>query len=411
MRIGLLSFEYPPETGFGGIGTYTRTQARALARLGHEVHVLAGATAPRAFAATEDGGVDGGVQVWRFRGGPRLWARALGRFRLFWSRSRLENGIDMRRALGRLLERHPLDIVEVPECGAEGLRLAALLPGRIVVRFHSPAELILPFYDVPALDRRLCSWLERRGMRAGAAFTSASGFLAAEARTRLGVRAPIATIPNGVDLTESAGAPGFDLRAALGLEPATPVVLFAGRIERRKGADVAAAVAARLLARRRVAFVFAGDDLFGWLERELMPPLRSVGGPGSVHHLGRLPLAQSRSALAQADVVLVPSRWENCPYVVLEAMAARRPLVVSDGTGLPELVDAERTGLVAPVGDAGAHAAAVERLLDDRELARGLGAAARARVEREHSDVAIARRSLEVYQNLAGAAAPAGSPR
>ena len=43
MRIALLSFEYPPETGFGGIGTYTWHQARALAKLGHEVHVLAGA--------------------------------------------------------------------------------------------------------------------------------------------------------------------------------------------------------------------------------------------------------------------------------------------------------------------------------------------------------------------------------
>lgn len=44
MKIALLSFEYPPETGFGGIGTYTWYHARALARLGHEVHVLAGAT-------------------------------------------------------------------------------------------------------------------------------------------------------------------------------------------------------------------------------------------------------------------------------------------------------------------------------------------------------------------------------
>ena len=42
MRIALLSYEYPPETGFGGIGTYTYYQARALARLGHEAHVFAG---------------------------------------------------------------------------------------------------------------------------------------------------------------------------------------------------------------------------------------------------------------------------------------------------------------------------------------------------------------------------------
>ena len=46
LKIALLSYEYPPETGFGGIGTYTWYQARALAKLGHEVHVLSGATDP-----------------------------------------------------------------------------------------------------------------------------------------------------------------------------------------------------------------------------------------------------------------------------------------------------------------------------------------------------------------------------
>lgn len=400
MRIGLLSFEYPPETGFGGIGTYTRTQARALAALGHEVHVLAGATAPRPLARR----LEEGVEIWRFRGGPRRWAAALGRLRLFWTRNRLENGLDMARALARLLDRHPLDVVEVPECGAEGLRLARLLPGRIVVRFHSPAELILPFYDVPPLDRRLCSWLERRALRSGAAFTAASEFLAREARVRLGVPAPIEAIPNGIELAASAGEASFDLRARLGLGPATPVVLFAGRIERRKGADVAAAVAARLLPRRALACVFVGDDLFGWLERELAPPLAAAGGPGSFHPLGRLPLAEARAALAQADVVLVPSRWENCPYVVLEAMAAGRAIVASDGSGLPELIEPGRTGLLAPVGDATAHAGAVERLLDDREFAQRLGAAARARVERELSAETIARRSLEVYRRVVAAA-------
>jgi len=400
VRIALLSYEYPPETGFGGIGTYTRTQARALARLGHEVHVIAGATAPRELGST----LEEGVRVWRFRGGPRRWAAVLGRLRLFWSRNRLENGIDMARALARVLARHPLDLVEAPECGAEALRLASLMPGRVVVRFHSPAELILPFYDVPALDRWLCARLERRALRAAAGFTSASAFLAREARERLGVRAPIATIPNGIDPAEGAPAPGEELRAALGVAPGTPVVLFAGRIERRKGADVAAAVAARLLPRRRLAFVFAGDDLFGWLARELLPPLEALGGPGSVHALGRLPLGRARAALAAADVVLVPSRWENCPYVVLEAMAAGRAVVASDATGLPELVEQGVTGLAAPDGDAEAHAAAVERLLDDPGLARRLGAAARARVEGELSDVAVARRSLEVYRRVVDAA-------
>ncbi len=57
MRIGLLSFEYPPETGFGGIGSYTWHHARALAALGHEVHVLAGARQATELRETEHDGV------------------------------------------------------------------------------------------------------------------------------------------------------------------------------------------------------------------------------------------------------------------------------------------------------------------------------------------------------------------
>ena len=52
MKIALLSFEYPSETGFGGIGTYAWYHARALVKLGHQVHVLAGATAPTARTCT-----------------------------------------------------------------------------------------------------------------------------------------------------------------------------------------------------------------------------------------------------------------------------------------------------------------------------------------------------------------------
>ena len=62
MKIALLSHELPPETGHGGIGTYTWYQSRALARLGAEVHVLAGASEPTPIRTTE---LDG-VQVHRF---------------------------------------------------------------------------------------------------------------------------------------------------------------------------------------------------------------------------------------------------------------------------------------------------------------------------------------------------------
>ena len=73
MRIALLSYEYPPETGFGGIGTYTWYQARAMAKLGHEVHVLAGSLQANGLSSREEEG----VRVHRYRADGR-WMRAFG---------------------------------------------------------------------------------------------------------------------------------------------------------------------------------------------------------------------------------------------------------------------------------------------------------------------------------------------
>ncbi len=82
-----------------------------------------------------------------------------------------------------------------------------------------------------------------------------------------------------------------------------------------------------------------------------------------------------------ASIFAMPSRVEGMPNSLLEAMGCGLPVIVSDGAPGPlELVENEVTGLVVPVNDAGALAAAVRRLADDPELCRRLGNAARARV-------------------------------
>jgi hypothetical protein len=88
MRIALLSFEYPPETGFGGIGTYTWYQARALAFLGHEVHVLCGATKQTLLRSS----THESVTIYRYRAGgfAMRTLQRLGKHGLWWTKSRLE---------------------------------------------------------------------------------------------------------------------------------------------------------------------------------------------------------------------------------------------------------------------------------------------------------------------------------
>jgi glycogen synthase len=399
MKLALLSYEYPPDTGYGGIGTYTWHHGRALARLGHEVHVIAGAPTPKPLSSTRQDG----VTVWRARdgGSAALCARALNRMRLWWTANRLENAVTMARAVRRLQREHRFDALEMPECGAEGLFVCRLAEGRTVVRFHSPARLIMPLYDLCRADRLLCAGLEAGAMRHASALTSCSRFLRDAAHRELGLRREIAVIPNGIDLEWFDGEDSPDVRREAGVDPHVPVVLFPGRMERRKGVHLLPDIAAQILERHEVALVLVGRDIFGYVEQTLLPALRQRRLRGSIHFLGGLDLSRVRSWMRTADVVLLPSLWESCPYTCLEAMAAGRAILASDAGGLPELVRDGANGLVAPSGDSAAFVSQLERLLGDSSLRRRLGVAARRTVETDLRSTAIAERTVAVYRGAA----------
>ena len=84
---------------------------------------------------------------------------------MWWSKNRLENALNMYRGLRALRRAHQFDVVEMPECGAEGFLVNHLMRETTVVRFHSPARLIMPYYNVPTADVRLCGSVEQVSQR------------------------------------------------------------------------------------------------------------------------------------------------------------------------------------------------------------------------------------------------------
>jgi glycogen synthase len=356
---------------------------------------VAGATGPTALRTQEHDG----VRVHRFRA-EGFWMRLFQRLdqpRLWWTKNRLENALSMYRCLKELRRKHRFDLIEMPECGAEGLLVNSLMRGNTLVKFHSPARLIMQYYDVQSADVACCSLAESLGMRRASAFSACSRFLADEVREKLGIRRPIRVIPNGIDLELFDRAKQVDVRKKFGLPPERPLIFFSGRMERRKGIHLCKDIAASILKRFDVAFVFAGQDLFNYMSGDLLPYLNGEKLRGSIHYLGRLDLTEVRSLLSQADIFLIPSLWENCPYSCLEAMAAGRAIVSTDQGGMPELIRDGENGLLARSEDPASYIACLEQLIEDSLFRERLGIAARRTIEGSLTDTRIAQISTEYY--------------
>ena len=103
----------------------------------------------------------------------------------------------------------------------------------------------------------------------------------------------------------------------------------------------------------------------------------------AVRYLGEVPPGAETGLLRACDVLIVPSRDEVAPMVILEAMALGKPVVAARVGAIPEIVLDGETGLLFDSGDAAQLAAALERLRADRVLRERLGTAGRER-QRAH---------------------------
>ncbi|GAA1875264.1 glycosyltransferase [Actinomadura bangladeshensis] len=165
-----------------------------------------------------------------------------------------------------------------------------------------------------------------------------------------------------------------------------PVVACVGRLSYEKGMDLMLEAWGRISARRpewRLHIYGSGPD-----EADLRA--RAAAMAGSVEFRGVV--ADVEEALVEASVFALPSRSEGFPMSVLEAMAYGLPTVAFDcAPGVRTLIEDGRGGILVEPGDTAAFASALERLIDDPDLRRALGAEARASVLRFHPDAVLAR--------------------
>ena len=223
-------------------------------------------------------------------------------------------------------------------------------------------------------------------LRACAGLVAASRTERERLQARYGLaEGKVAGIPNPISLDGWGVHDRDEARRSLGIPSEAHVLAWHGRVQlERKGLDVLLS-AWRLLAEERrgadlrLLLVGSGhdDDRFRSLLRET--------GLGNVLWVDEYirDRAELDRLLVAADVWVLPSRHEGFPVAPLEAMACGLPVVLTRVSGAADILEhGERSGgLLVPVDDAAALAAAMGRLLDDPEGAREIGQRARVRAE------------------------------
>jgi glycosyltransferase involved in cell wall biosynthesis len=211
----------------------------------------------------------------------------------------------------------------------------------------------------------------------------------------------VLVLENGVDLDRFRTVPPQAARLA-----AAPRIGVVANLRPVKGLDVFVRAAALVHTRHpQAVFTVAGE---GELRKALEQQAAAAGLaehfslPGSV--------VDVPDFLAGLDVAVLCSHAEGMSNALLEYMAAGRAIVATRVGAAPELIADGVHGLLVPPGDAPKLAEAITRLLEDRELAQRLGAAAQRRAHQRYSREAMVRRFEEFYLSLVPDAVDMGRP-
>ncbi len=388
-----------PRTPEDGAGPFIRDLALGLVRGGDRVTVLA----PHAAGLPESWTADG-VLTRTFRYAPES-REVLGYGRSLEADEKVKGGAALvaplyawgaRRAVVRELRRAAYDLVHAHWVVPNGLIAATV--GRV------PFAIGLHGSDVFLAEKPGVRTLVRGALRRARLLTGCSPELV-DRVAALGFPAERSrVIPYGVDIRHfSPRAPGDPdpggWRTKLGIPVEAPLALGVGRMATKKGFHVLFEALPELFAALPEAHVVlaGGGDLLPRFERE------AARFGGKVHLPGGVLRDTLPDLYRAADLFVLPAvhdaqgNVDGLPNVILEAMASGLPVVASNISGIPLAVEPGATGRLTEEGSAGSVAAALIELLRDPARCRAMGAAGRAKAERELTWDTIASRYREGY--------------
>jgi len=393
LHIALWSPAWPLAQYQNGIITYVHWMRSALEALGHRVSIFTGEVGT--------GVTDREIHLVQ----RRLWERAARRLSVR-QPSYEEDIFRFSRVIAdeilRVHRQSPIDVLEMEESFGLSADVAQRTSIPVLVRLHGPAFLSLVEEELST------EFGQKRIEREGVALRQAEAIVSPSQKT----------LSQTIERHQLSSPEVHHIVNPLKMDEDTPLwrlgdcdrdsILFVGRFDLRKGADVALqAFRSALRQRPQLRLTFVGPDKglpatsgevvdFEQYCEQLFPPeLR-----GQVQYLGRMPNQDIAQLRTRSMVTVVSSRWENQGYTVLEAMFQGCPVVCTDAGGCPETVAHEVTGRLARSGDPESFAAEILAMINDPAGSERIGQAARRYVLEQHAPSAVATASVQLYRRM-----------
>jgi len=342
---------YEPAWAYGGSPRVAVELCRRLSRRGYRVTVLTTDACDADTRAPQGTHTIDGVQVIRVRNLSN---------RLAWSRVFLPMGF--RRMADQFVQQ--VDVVHIHE-------IRSLLNAAVLPVLRSTPTIIMPHGGLPyslgrGLYKQVFDALWGKRLIAGACRCQALTGMEQEQWRAMGVPDNrIALIPNGIDLEAfNINVDLLSFRRRFDLPVDAPVVSFLGRLNRIKGLDdLIAALAAVLKTHPGAYLLLAGPD--DGMQAELENQIARLGIGQQVRFTGMLTSDADKAAVYRVSAVYVlPSRYENLPTTVLEALLNATPCIVSDRCGLATRLAKASAAAIVPSGDIDALARQITAHLD-----------------------------------------------
>ena len=388
LHVCLVNYEYPNETSIGGISTYQKRMADSLIKKGCKVTIIAGALSKNQ-EYYEDG-----VHVYRI----------IKKFPFKNLSNYTEYSKSVNDIIRKINKNNPINIIESPEISAEMLEYQRIRTIPIITKLHTPYFLIRKFNSgAPMFPDNVEKQIfkdEKEVIINSDKIICCTNLLKNLMKKYYSKvnNEMIEVIPNPADITN------FYPRNR---KYDSKIILYCGSLERRKGIYVllkAIPIVVETLKDENIIFRFIGKytniEKNGRTTKENIMKSINKKYHKNIELLGHIENKKLNKYYNDARIGVVPSLFDNLPYVAMEQLLTELPIIASNNTGIIEMIEHKKSGILYNPTDYNALAKYIIELYNNPEYAKKLGKKGREEILNKFAPDIIAEKMINIYKGV-----------